>query len=167
MTDPLGVHPLQSVAPSDDLKFAPDCILDRDYRVHLEYECRQHRAKLMNRHRIVAFHQHVPAPLADSYYEKFDLEIGGRLPLTEYLEDSLLGILVFSGRALRAFKPANHVFHLFYSFFRSSGQSQLLIPNLPLTHCNCHLRVCAAIVNYHEVRLVQRSTAGLGRVGRP
>src|SRR5438132_4369726 len=95
---------LQSVAPSDDLKFAPDCILDRDYRVHLEYKCRQHRAKLMNRHRVVAFHQHVPAPLADSYYEKFDPEIGGRLPLTKHLKDSLLGILVLHRRTLRAFE---------------------------------------------------------------
>ena len=102
---------LQSVAPSHDLKFAPDCILDRDYRVHLEYKCRQHRAKLMNRHRIVAFHQHVPAPFADSYYEKFNPEIRRRLPLTEYLEDSLLGILIFNGRTLRAFKLANHVLH--------------------------------------------------------
>src|SRR5207248_9945442 len=99
----------QSVAPSDDLKFAPDCILGRDYRVHLEHECRQHRAKPLNRHPIVAFHQHVPTPLADSYYEKFNPEIGGRLPLTEYLEDSLLGILVFKGRTLRSFKPTNHV----------------------------------------------------------
>src|SRR2546428_9449158 len=76
---------LQSIAPSDDLKFAPDCILDRDYRVHLEYKCRQHRAKLMNRHRIVAFHQHVPAPLADSYYEKFDRGIGRCIFFTAYL----------------------------------------------------------------------------------
>src|SRR2546430_15161244 len=93
---------LQSVAPSHDLKFAPDCILDRDYRVHLEYKCRQHRAKLMNRHRIVAFHQHVPAPLADSYYKKFDLEIGGRLPLTENLDGLALGIFVFNWRSLPA-----------------------------------------------------------------
>src|SRR6185437_10730547 len=101
----------QALAPSDDFEFAPDCILDRDYRVDLEYKCRQHRAKLMNRHRIVAFHQHVPAPFADAYDEKFKPEIGGRLPLTKYLEDSLLGILVFNGRTLRAFKPANHVLH--------------------------------------------------------
>src|SRR2546428_12481145 len=86
---------LQSVAPSDDLKFAPDCILDRDYRVHLEYKCRQHRAKLMNRHRIVAFHQHVPAPLADSYYEKFNPEIGGGPPFPRNPPGLLFGSLSF------------------------------------------------------------------------
>src|SRR6266511_5917905 len=52
---------LQSVAPGDDFKLAPDCIFDGDYRVHLEDKRRQHRTKLVNRHRIVAFHQHVPA----------------------------------------------------------------------------------------------------------
>jgi hypothetical protein len=53
----------------------------------------------------------MPTPLANSYYKEFDLEIGGRLPSTEYLKDSLLGVLVFHGRALRAFKPADHVLH--------------------------------------------------------
>src|SRR5436309_1927356 len=56
---------LQSVAPGDDFKLAPDCILDGNYRVHLKNKRGQHRTKLVNRHRIVAFHQHVPAPLAD------------------------------------------------------------------------------------------------------
>src|ERR1700694_2585553 len=79
--------------------------------MHLEYESRQHRAEFVNGHRIITFHQHMPTPLADSYYEEFDLEIGGRLPLSEYLKDSLLGILVLHGRTLRAFEPANHVLH--------------------------------------------------------
>jgi hypothetical protein len=39
----------------------------------------------------------MPTPLTHSYHEEFDLEIGGRLPLTEYLKDSLLGILVLDG----------------------------------------------------------------------
>src|SRR6185369_5802484 len=53
----------------------------------------------------------MPTPLADSYYEEFDLEIVGRIPLTEYLKDSLLCILVFHRRTLRAFKPADHILH--------------------------------------------------------
>jgi hypothetical protein len=53
----------------------------------------------------------MPTPLADSNHEEFDLEIGGCLPLTEYLKDSLLGILVLDGRTLRAFEPADHVLH--------------------------------------------------------
>src|SRR5439155_7440384 len=68
-----------------------------EWRVAPRIRSRKHRTELVNGHRIVAFHQHVPAPLADSDHEEFDLEIGGRLPLTEYLEDSLLGILVLHG----------------------------------------------------------------------
>src|SRR5204863_6566066 len=76
-----------------------------------KYESRKHRTEFVNGHRIVTFHQHMPTPFADSYYEEFDLEIGGCLPLTEYLKDSLLGILVLHGRTLRAFEPADHVLH--------------------------------------------------------
>src|SRR2546423_12678135 len=87
----------QSISPSNYLELAADGFLDRNDGSRLEYESRKHRTELVNGHRIVAFHQHVPAPLADSDHEEFDLEIGGRLPLTEYLEDSLLGILVLDG----------------------------------------------------------------------
>jgi len=43
-----------------------------------------------------------------SDYKEFNLEIGGRLPLTEHLKNSLLGIFVLHGRTLRAFEPADH-----------------------------------------------------------
>ena len=66
----------QSVAPGDYFEFAADCVLDGDHGVHLEYKCGEHRAELVNRQRIVAFHQHVPAPLAHTDDEKLDLEIG-------------------------------------------------------------------------------------------
>src|SRR5438105_13961414 len=79
--------------------------------MHLEYESGQHRTEFVNGHRIVTFHQHMPTPLADSYYEEFNLEIGGGLPLTEHLKYPLLGILVLRRRTLRAFEPANHVLH--------------------------------------------------------
>jgi hypothetical protein len=39
----------QSVAPGDDFEFAPDCVLDTDHGMHLEYKCREHGAKLVNR----------------------------------------------------------------------------------------------------------------------
>src|SRR6266566_3170616 len=102
----------QSVAPGDCFEFDPDCVLDGDYGVRLEYKCREHRAKLVNRQRIIAVHQHMPTPLAHTYYEHLDLEIGRRLPRTEHLKDSLLGILVLDRRTLRAFEPADHVLHL-------------------------------------------------------
>src|SRR5450755_2930898 len=54
----------------------------------------------------------MPTPVAHTYYEKLDLEIGRRLPLTKHLENSLLGILVLRWRTLRAFVPADHVFHI-------------------------------------------------------
>src|SRR5208282_122183 len=79
----------------------------------LHFKGRQHRAELVHGEGIVAVHQHVPAPFADSHYEHLDLEIGGGLPLREHLQDPLLDILVLHRRTLRTFKPANHVLHRF------------------------------------------------------
>src|SRR6266581_3284295 len=101
----------QSISPGNYLKFAADGFLDRNDGSRLEYKSRKHRTKLVNGHRIVAIYEHMPTPLADSYHEEVDLEIGGRLPLTENLKDSLLGILVLDWRTLRAFAPADHVLH--------------------------------------------------------
>src|SRR6266852_424436 len=102
----------QSVAPGDCFEFDPDCVLDGNYGARLEFKCRERRAKLVNRQRIVAVHQHMPTPLAHTHYEQLDLEIGWRLPLTKHIKDSLLGILVLRRRTLRAFEPADHVLHL-------------------------------------------------------
>src|ERR1700687_3762180 len=93
----------QSISPGNYFEFAADGFLDRNDGMHLEYESRQHRAEFVNGHRIITFHQHMPTPLPDSYYEEFDLEIGGRLPLTETLKGSVLGILLLSGGNLRSF----------------------------------------------------------------
>src|SRR5229473_6722231 len=101
----------QSVAPGDCFEFDPDCVLDGDYGARLKFKCRERRAKLVNRQRIVAVHQHMPTPLAHTHYEQLDLEIGWRLPLTKHMKDSLLGILVLRSRTLRAFEPADHVLH--------------------------------------------------------
>src|SRR5207244_327625 len=65
------------------------------------------------------------------------------LPLSEYLKDSLLGILVLDGRALRTFKPADNVFHLVF-YPRRSGGSHLPRANLPPTRCDRQFRECAA-----------------------
>jgi hypothetical protein len=45
--------------------------------------------------RLIAIHQHIPTPIAHPHHEQLDLEIGGRLPLSENLQYPLLGILVF------------------------------------------------------------------------
>src|SRR3990172_9880392 len=101
----------QSIAPGNSFEFDPDSVLDGDHGSRLEFKCREGRACLVNRQRIVAVHQHVPTPLADSHYEQLDLESGRRIPLTEHLEYPLLGILVLRRRTLRAFEPADHVLH--------------------------------------------------------
>src|SRR6266571_1223961 len=103
---------LQSVAPSHYFEFGADRVLDGNYGACLHFKCREHRAKLVNRQRIVAVHQQMPTPLAHTHYEELDLKIGWRLPLTKHLKDSLLGILVLRRRTLRAFEPADHVLHL-------------------------------------------------------
>src|SRR5437660_6699101 len=102
---------LQSVAPSHYFEFGADRVLDGNYGACLHFKCREHRAKLVNRQRIIAVHQHMPTPLAHSHYEELDLEVGWRLPLTKHIKDSLLGILVLHRRTLRAFEPADHVLH--------------------------------------------------------
>src|SRR5712671_5910220 len=58
----------------------------------------------------------MPTPLAHTYDEKLDLEIGWRLPLTKYLENPLLGILILYGRTLRALEPADHISHVLLLF---------------------------------------------------
>jgi hypothetical protein len=116
----------QFVAPGDCFEFDPDCVHDRDYGAHLEFKLRERRAKLVNRQRIVAVHQHMPTPLADTDYEELDLEIGWRRPLTKHFKDSLLDILVLYWRTLRALEPADYVFHLvsLIARYRRADRSQ-------------------------------------------
>ena len=101
----------ESVAPSHDFEFGTDGVPDRNYGTHLEGEGRQHRTKFMERQWVVAIHQQISSPIAHAYHEELDLKIGGRLPLPKNLEDSRLSLLVFGGRTLWAFGPANHVLH--------------------------------------------------------
>src|SRR5207244_10170712 len=64
-----------------------------------------------------------PTPLADPHHEEFDLEISGRLPLTEHFENSFLSVLVFHRRTLRPFEPADYVLHWYSpysSWYRSN-----------------------------------------------
>ena len=99
----------QPISPGNRLEFDPDRVLEGDHGSCLvEFESRVGRAGLVNGQRIIGAHQHVPAPLAHSHDEQFNLEIGGRLLLTEHLKYSLLGVLVFHRRTLRAFVPADH-----------------------------------------------------------
>src|ERR1051326_4341995 len=103
----------QAISPVDDLEFAADGFFDRDDGVHLEHERWEHRTEFVNGHQIVALHQHVPAPFADSDHKEVDLEITWCIPLAENFEDSLLGVLVFHRRALRALEPTDHILHLY------------------------------------------------------
>src|SRR5579885_1656587 len=125
---------LQSIPPRDDFELAAHGFIDRDHRMHLEHECREHRAELVNHHRIVAFHQHVPAPFADPDHEKIDFETARGFPLTEDFKDSLLGVLVLDRRTLRALEPADYIFHL----SSPPASASLTSPN------------CAFIVSFHK-----------------
>jgi hypothetical protein len=60
-----------------------------------EYKCGQHGAKLVNGGGIIAIQHHIATPVTHS-----DYEIGWSLPLSENLQNALLGILVFDRLAL-------------------------------------------------------------------
>src|SRR5437016_1898720 len=106
----------ESIAPGNRFEFHPHSVLDGNHGSCLEYKSRPGRAYLVNGRRIIAVHQHMPTPLAHSHHEQLDLEIGGRLPLCENLQDPLLGILVLRRRSLRTFEPADHVFTRYSPF---------------------------------------------------
>ena len=95
----------KSIAPGNGFELDPDCFLYRNHRSHLEFECREGRACLVNGRWVVTLHQHMPAPFAHSHYEQLDLLF------SEHIKYSLLGILVLYRRTLRAFEPTDHVLH--------------------------------------------------------
>src|SRR5437588_12564760 len=102
---------LERVTEGNRFKLDPDGVHNWNHWPRFEYKSGQHRAELVNRQRIVAIQHHIPAPVTHSYNEQLDLEIGGRLPLSENLQYPLLGILVLRRRSLRTFEPADHVLH--------------------------------------------------------
>src|SRR5207244_6857409 len=87
----------ESIAPGNRFEFDPDSVLYGNDGSCLEYKSRPGRAYLVNGRQVIAVHQQMPTPLAHSHNEQLDLEIGGRLPLSENLQYPLLGILVLRG----------------------------------------------------------------------
>src|SRR5205085_12312180 len=87
----------EPVTKGNRFLFYPDGVHDWNHGARFEYKSRQHRAKLVNRQRIVAIQHHVATPVAHSNHEQLDLEIGGRLPLRENLQNPFLGVLIFDG----------------------------------------------------------------------
>jgi hypothetical protein len=79
----------QSIAVGDRFEFHANGVGDGNDGVSFECESRQHRTELMHFERVIAFHQHIPAPITDANDERVDLEIGWRLPRAEDLQDSL------------------------------------------------------------------------------
>ena len=51
-----GLFGFEAVAPGHYFEFGTDGVLDGDHGARLEFKCREHRAKLVNRQRIVAVH---------------------------------------------------------------------------------------------------------------
>src|SRR5437660_6443678 len=68
----LAFEPITKV---NRFKLHPDGVHDGNHGSCLEFKSRQHRAELMNRQRIVAVQQHIPAPVAHANNEHLDLEI--------------------------------------------------------------------------------------------
>src|SRR5690349_17847950 len=65
---------LQPIAPLDDFELSAYGFLNRNHRMHLEDKRGKHRAELVDGYRIIAFHQHVPAPFAHADYEELNFE---------------------------------------------------------------------------------------------
>ena len=84
----------ESFTPGNGFEFNPDSVLNGNYGSRLEFKCRESRANLVNRHRIVAVHQHITTPITHSHYEQLDIEIGGSCPLSKNLQYPLLRILI-------------------------------------------------------------------------
>ena len=59
----------QTVTEGDGFQFDPDGVRDWNYGTCFEYECGQHRTKLVNRSRIIAIQHHVTAPVTHSDHE--------------------------------------------------------------------------------------------------
>src|SRR5204863_7849176 len=68
-----------------------------------------------------------------SHYEKLDFEIRRRLPLPKHFKDSRLGILVLRRRPLRAFVPADHVFHFNLPYQKTDWPQADMWPTLCIT----------------------------------
>jgi hypothetical protein len=69
------------VTKGNCFKLDPDGVHDRNHWPRFKYKGRQHRAELVNRQRIVAIQQHIPAPVPHSYDEHLDLEVVGALSI--------------------------------------------------------------------------------------
>src|SRR4029450_7688953 len=122
----------ESIAPGNRFEFDPDSVLDGNHGSCLEYKSRPGRAYLVNGRRIIAVHQHMPTHPAHPHHEQLDLEIGGRLPLSENLQYPLLGILVFRRRSLRTFEPADHVLHRYSPLFELMSSERIRLNGLTI-----------------------------------
>jgi len=126
---------LESVAKRNRFEFNANGIVNWNHRSRFKHKGRKHRAEFVNRGRIVAIQQHVTAPVTHTNHEHLDLEIPGRLPLREHLQNSFLRVLVFNGRTLRTFCPSQHVLHLHSPVEKCS--QQLLEPSVVLFLSSC------------------------------
>src|SRR5712691_6793782 len=116
----------EPITKCNRFKLHSDSIHNGNHWPCFEYKYRQHREELVNCQRIVAVQQHIPTPVTHSYDEQLDLEIVGRLPLSENLQYPLLGILVLHRRPLRTFGPTDHVLHRYPPLFELKSPERLL-----------------------------------------
>ena len=86
----------EAITKGDGFELHAHSVGDGNHRARLENKRREHRAELVDQGGIVAIQHHIAAPVTHPDDEQFDLEIGGSLPLSEDLQNALLGILVFN-----------------------------------------------------------------------
>src|SRR6266571_7284204 len=85
----------EPIPKGDGFEFDAHCVRDWNHWASLEHKRRQHGAELVNGCGIITIQHHITTPVTHSDDEQLDLEIGWSLPLSENLQNALLGILVF------------------------------------------------------------------------
>ena len=84
----------EAITKGDGFEFDAHSVRDWNHWARLEYKRGEHRAELVDRGGIIAIQHHIATPVTHSDDEQLDLEIGWSLPLSENLQNALLGILV-------------------------------------------------------------------------
>ncbi len=86
----------EPITKGNGFEFDAHRVRDGNHWARLENKCGKHGAELVDRRGIIAIQHHIATPVTHSDDEQLDLEIGWSLPLSENLQNALLGILVFA-----------------------------------------------------------------------
>lgn len=87
---------VETIPKGNGFKFDAHSVCDRNYRARFEYKCGKHEAKTCEHRWDHRNQSSYNTPITHPDNEQLDLEIGGGLPLSENLQNALLGILVLN-----------------------------------------------------------------------